>query len=59
MDELIMHALTALREASTGKEQEELSVKNVSLAVVGADTPYRLLEGADLQPYLARLAGEQ
>jgi 20S proteasome subunit alpha 6 len=53
-DELIGHALQALVGCVSG--DDELTADNGSIAVVGIDQKFRLLEGADLQPYLDQLA---
>jgi len=50
-DELFKHALQALQGTVPG-DDTELDVNNVSLVVVGKDTPYTLIEGAALQTYL-------
>jgi len=50
-DELIRHGLLALRETlPTG---ETLSIKNVSVGIVGKNQPFTILEGAGVQTYLA------
>jgi 20S proteasome subunit alpha 6 len=53
--ELCRHALLALREACA---EGELSAKNVTLAFVGAGTPFALVEGDALATYLAELEPE-
>jgi len=52
-DEMIMHALRSLVGCVTG--DEELTKENGSVAVVGKDEKFALIEGAELQPYLDRL----
>lgn len=49
-DDLIKHALKAL--AASLSTDTELDTKSASIAIVGKDTPYTLIEGADLQKYL-------
>lgn len=49
-DELIKHALQALQGCVSG--DQELESANTSVIVVGKDTPYTLIEGAAMQPYL-------
>jgi len=50
-EELIRHGLLALRETlPTG---ETLSIKNVSVAVVGKNHAFTILEGAGVQSYLS------
>lgn len=52
-DDLIMHALRSLTGCVTG--DGELTKENASIAIVGKDQAYTLLEGDELQPYLDRL----
>ena len=49
-DDLIMHSLKAL--SASLEVDTELNTKNTSVAIVGKDTPYRELEGVELQRYL-------
>jgi 20S proteasome subunit alpha 6 len=49
-DELIKHGLKALAVSLAG--DAELDTKNASIAVVGLDHPFVILEGASLQPFL-------
>ncbi|KAH9079794.1 hypothetical protein Ae201684P_007470 [Aphanomyces euteiches] len=49
-DDLIKHALQGIRGCLEGNQ--ELSSSNVAIAVVGANHPFTLIEGADLQPYI-------
>lgn len=67
LDELIQHALLALREAlssttpapssstTSPAQPEGLTARNVSVAVVGLGQPFKILEGDVLQPYLDKL----
>lgn len=52
-DDLIMNALRALSGCVSG--DGELTKENGSIAIVGKDEKYTLLEGDELQPYLDRL----
>lgn len=52
-EELIVHALQALQGCCSG--DDELTADNGSIAVVGIDEKFTLIEGADLQPFLDRL----
>lgn len=52
-DDLIMHALRSLTGCVVG--DGELTKENASIAIVGKDEDYILLEGEELQPYLDRL----
>ena len=52
-EQLMVHALQALMGCVSG--DDELTVENVSIAVVGKDQPFQLLEGAALQPFLDQL----
>jgi len=51
LDDLIRHALTALRE-TIGSQGEGLSTKNASIGIVGVNYPFRIIEGAEIQPYI-------
>ena len=48
--DLIKHALQALTGCKQG--DKEFNTKNVTVAVVGEDTPFQYLEEAELQPFL-------
>ena len=52
-EQLMVHALQALMGCVSG--DDELTVENVSIAVVGKDQPFQLLEGDALQPFLDQL----
>jgi 20S proteasome subunit alpha 6 len=52
-DELIVHALQALVGCVSG--DDELTKENASIAIVGKNEKFTLLEGDALQPYLDRL----
>jgi len=52
-DDLIMHALRAISGCVSG--DGELTRENGSIAVVGKDDKFTLIEGDELQPYLDRL----
>jgi 20S proteasome subunit alpha 6 len=52
-DDLIVHALQALVGCVSG--DAELTKDNGSIAIVGKDQKYTLIEGDELQPYLDRL----
>lgn len=52
-DDLIMHALRSLAGCISG--DDELTKENASIAIVGKDEEFTLLEEEDLQPYLDRL----
>ncbi|KAG7385826.1 Proteasome subunit alpha 1 [Phytophthora pseudosyringae] len=49
-DELIHHALQGVRGCLQG--DQELTASNVTIAVVGVDQPFKIIEGAELQPYI-------
>ena len=55
-DALIKHALKAL--AASLSADTELDTKSASVAVVGKDTPYTLMEGEELQKYLDEIEVE-
>jgi len=50
LKDLVQHTLLALRESTSSSET--LNTKNVSVAIVGQDHVFELLEGAALQPFL-------
>jgi len=59
LEELIKHGLKALKETigsqsslKEGEKLEHLSLKNCSVAYVAADTPFKILDLAELQTYL-------
>merc|ERR1712087_1051512 len=52
-DDLIVHALQALVGCVSG--DDELTKENGSIAIVGKDQKYTLIEGDELQPYLDKL----
>jgi len=56
-EELIRHGLLSLRETlPTG---ESLSIKNVSVGLVGKNQKFTILEGAAVQPYLTGLEEQE
>jgi len=46
---LIKHVLTALKSAS----QKKMTSRNVVIGIVGAKTPFTVLEGDDIRPFVA------
>lgn len=52
-DQLIRHSLLALRECLPN--DVELSTKNVSLAIVGKDTPFTTYDDEDVEQFLNKL----
>jgi 20S proteasome subunit alpha 6 len=54
LDELIKHALTALKGAS----QKSLNSKNVTIAYVGKEHNFTVLEDDAVRPYVVQVAGE-
>jgi len=52
LEELVKHGLTALGETIGSQEETGLTAENTSVAVVGEGQPFRLIEGAELKPYL-------
>jgi len=59
LDDLIKHGLKALASSLAG--DSELNAKNASIAIVGADQPFLVIEGDDIQKYLdaVEVEGEQ
>lgn len=56
-DQLIKHALLALRE-TISPEGEKLNSQNATIAVVGKDIPFTILENEAIEPYLSNLDEE-
>merc|ERR1712070_1221082 len=50
LEDLIKHALKAL--AASMSADTELDTKSASIAIVGKDTPFEIIEGQPLQRYL-------
>lgn len=50
MDDLIKHAVKSLAASLAG--DSELDSKNASVAVVGLNTPFTVIEGPEIQKYL-------
>jgi len=57
LEELIKHGLRALRD--TLPNEEELTTKNCSLAVVGKDTKFTIYDDDGIAPFLAGIEGEE
>lgn len=55
-EELIYHALRALQGSAN---DTALTVENSSIAIVGHNTPFRLLSKTELEPYITTLAAER
>jgi 20S proteasome subunit alpha 6 len=58
LEELIRHGLTALGETIGSQEETGLTPDNTSVAVVGQNQSFKLIEGAQLKPYLDSVDGE-
>jgi 20S proteasome subunit alpha 6 len=56
LEELIRHGLQALRD--TLQQDKELNIENTSIAIVGEDHPFEMVEGEGLQRYLDLLGNE-
>ena len=56
VEELIAHGLRALASSSN---DTTLSVENASVAIVGKDTPFEILNDAKLEPYIDALKAER
>merc|ERR1719351_236843 len=57
LEELVKHGLRALRD--TLPNEIDLTNKNVSIAVVGKDTPFAIHDDAKVDPFLAGIEGEE
>lgn len=51
-DELIQHALQGIRGCLQG--DQELTAESITIAIVGVDQPFKIIEGDELQPYVRR-----
>ncbi len=58
LDALIQHSLKAL-SASIQDKNGELTSKNSSVAIVGVDTPFTVIEDAALQPHITALKEQE
>ncbi|BDA47145.1 Proteasome subunit alpha type-1 [Coccomyxa sp. Obi] len=56
VDALLQHSLKALSASVT---EDELSAANTAVALVGQGTPFTILEGDALKPYLAALKADE
>lgn len=52
LPELIKHGLIALGETIGSQEETGLTPDNTSVAVVGENQPFKLIEGSELKPYV-------
>jgi 20S proteasome subunit alpha 6 len=52
LDQLVKHALTALKETV---QSGELNAKNCSIGIVGPDGVFKVMDGADVKPYIDML----
>mmetsp|Transcript_24019 Transcript_24019/g.41329 ORF Transcript_24019/g.41329 Transcript_24019/m.41329 type:complete len:292 (-) Transcript_24019:196-1071(-) len=59
VDELIHHALLALRETVGKDAKEELTAKNCSVGLVGIGSNFTILEGDSLAPYMQQLEADE
>jgi len=50
--ELIRHGLTALGETIGSQEEIGLTPENTSVAIVGENQSFKLIEGSELKPYV-------
>mmetsp|Transcript_29114 Transcript_29114/g.59639 ORF Transcript_29114/g.59639 Transcript_29114/m.59639 type:complete len:251 (+) Transcript_29114:143-895(+) len=55
VEELVKHALTALKETA---QNHDINGKNVSIAIVGVDSPLKLEDQAGVQAYVEALGGD-
>eukprot|EP01101_Sappina_pedata_P005918 TRINITY_DN2824_c0_g1_i1.p1 TRINITY_DN2824_c0_g1~~TRINITY_DN2824_c0_g1_i1.p1 ORF type:complete len:256 (-),score=98.18 TRINITY_DN2824_c0_g1_i1:80-847(-) len=53
LNELIKHGLLAVKESIGSQATDELSIKNVSIAIVGKDTPFQILSEDQAKTHLA------
>lgn len=57
LEELVKHGLRALRD--TLPNEVDLNTKNVSIGIVGFETPFKVLEEPEIGVYLAMIEGEE
>jgi len=57
LEPLVAHGLRALRD--TLPNEVDLSNKNVSIAIVGRDHPFKIYEDTDVDTYLELISGEE
>mmetsp|Transcript_33702 Transcript_33702/g.34329 ORF Transcript_33702/g.34329 Transcript_33702/m.34329 type:complete len:259 (-) Transcript_33702:45-821(-) len=55
LPELCQHAVLALQETVASSKDAELTTKNTAIAIVGKDTPWKIIEDDDVEPYLTVL----
>ena len=48
-----------LQALSASVTEDELNAENTAVAIVGKGTPFTIVEGKDLEPYLATLKAEE
>lgn len=53
LDDLVKHALLALRETVTSSKDTDLTADNTDVAVVGKDTVFKIYADEQVKPYLA------
>lgn len=59
LDELVKHALLALRETVSSTKDTDLTAENTDIAVVGKGTPFKITEGDNVKPYLAKISADE
>lgn len=59
LDELIKHALLALRETVSSSKDTDLSADNTDIAVVGKDTPFKIYADEQVKPFLAVIEADE
>lgn len=59
LDELVKHALLALRETVSSSKDTELTSENTDVAFVGKGTPFKISEGEQVKPYLAKIMADE
>jgi len=55
LEDLMKHALTALKAAS----QKSLTSRNCTIAFVGRDHPFQIIEGDSVKPYVLSVRGDE
>ena len=55
----VWRSCSHVQALSASVTEDELSAANTAVALVGKGTPFTILEGKDLEPYLATLKAEE
>lgn len=59
LNDLVKHALFALRETVMSSKDTELTAENTDIAVVGKGTSFKIYENDDVKPFLAMIVADE